>query len=84
MFALQTKHLEFFTEGFPPVGTPIDGEKIHLSESTATLRLLFQFISSERYPSLENLEFEALVALTEAAEKYIVYPALYACQFQLR
>ncbi|KAF9062731.1 hypothetical protein BDP27DRAFT_275831 [Rhodocollybia butyracea] len=85
IFALQPKQLKFFTEAFPPVGTPIkDGEKICLSESTATLGLLFQFISSGRYPSLENLDFEGLKALTETAEKYVVYPAIYACQFQLR
>ncbi|KAF9062729.1 hypothetical protein BDP27DRAFT_1427634 [Rhodocollybia butyracea] len=84
MFALQPKYLEPFAEGFPPVGTPTDGEKIYLSEPTATLQLLFQFISSERYPSLENLDFEAMEVLTEAAEKYVVYPAIYACQFRLR
>ncbi|KAF9062730.1 hypothetical protein BDP27DRAFT_275478 [Rhodocollybia butyracea] len=84
MFIVQPKYLEFFTEGFPPVGTPTDGEKIYLSEPTATLQLLFQFMSPGRYPSLENLDFEAMEVLTEAAEKYVVYPAIYACQFRLR
>lgn len=83
-FSLHKENLGLLTEGFPSAETPTAGEVVPLSESSTTLRLLFQFVYSQRYPSLEKLDLETTLELAEAAEKYVVHAAIYACKFRLR
>jgi hypothetical protein len=83
-FYLHKRNLEFSTGGFPFAATPTNGEVVHLLESSSTLELLFQFVYPQRHPSLDRLEFDGLIALAEAAEKYEVYGALTACHLTLR
>ncbi|KAE9410639.1 hypothetical protein BT96DRAFT_384492 [Gymnopus androsaceus JB14] len=83
IFSLHRKNLEFSTEGFPSSETPTAGQIVALSEPSTTLGLLFQFIYPQRYPSLEKLDFDSALVLAEAAEKYVVYAAIYACKFRL-
>lgn len=84
-FHLHKRNLEFATGAFPPADTVVNiNETIQLSESAATLEILFQFIYPRRFPSLEKLEFEPLMLLAEAGQKYEVFSLINACQFQLR
>lgn len=55
-----------------------------LSEKSATLEILFQYMYPQRQPDLEVVEFEVLKDLAEAAEKYQVFPALEVCKSYMR
>ncbi|KAJ4473041.1 hypothetical protein J3R30DRAFT_3406823 [Lentinula aciculospora] len=70
-FHLHKKNLEFSTGAFPPAETPVYlNETVSLTESAATLDIMFQFVYPKRYPHLDKVKFEALMLLAEAAEKY--------------
>ncbi|KAJ3710911.1 hypothetical protein DFJ43DRAFT_117079 [Lentinula guzmanii] len=45
---------------------------------------MFQFVYPKRYPALHKLNFEALMLLAEAAEKYEVFALINSCEFCLR
>ncbi|KIK56474.1 hypothetical protein GYMLUDRAFT_47010 [Collybiopsis luxurians FD-317 M1] len=83
-FHLQKKYLEASSGAFPPAEMSTNGEVVFLSESSATLEILFQFMYPRRYPSIDKLTFPALMLLAEAAEKYEVYSMIYACQIRLQ
>ncbi|KAE9403017.1 hypothetical protein BT96DRAFT_990662 [Gymnopus androsaceus JB14] len=84
-FHLYQKYLEYGAKGFPPAGTPTDPNDLpRLPESSEILEVLFQFMYPQHYPSLSGLEFEKLMLLAQAAEKYEVFALRNACQFQLR
>ncbi|KIK61158.1 hypothetical protein GYMLUDRAFT_590179 [Collybiopsis luxurians FD-317 M1] len=83
-FRLHKKNLECHSEAFPPAETPTNGEIVSLSESAATLEMLFQFIYPRPYPDLEKLDVKPLLLVAEAAEKYRIFSAMYGCQFALR
>ncbi|KIK61157.1 hypothetical protein GYMLUDRAFT_73549 [Collybiopsis luxurians FD-317 M1] len=83
-FRLHKKNLECNSEAFPPAETPTNGEIVLLSETAATLKILFQFIYPRPYPNLEKLDVKSLLLVAEAAEKYRIFPAMYGCQFALR
>ncbi|KIK56472.1 hypothetical protein GYMLUDRAFT_247730 [Collybiopsis luxurians FD-317 M1] len=83
-FHLQKKYLEASSGAFPPAEISTNGEVVFLSESSATLEILFQFMYPRHYPSIDKLTFPALMLLAEAAEKYEVYSMIYACQIRLQ
>ncbi|KAJ3825495.1 hypothetical protein F5878DRAFT_325480 [Lentinula raphanica] len=84
-FRLHKKNLEFATGGFPPTTTSSDsGEVVKLDETAATLDIMFQFVYPKRYPPLYKMEFEDLMLLAEAAEKYQVFALMNTCEFHLR
>ncbi|KAJ7612288.1 hypothetical protein FB45DRAFT_940249 [Roridomyces roridus] len=84
LFGIHRANLETNTEGFPPAEFANTGEIIPLSESSSTLELLFQFIYPRRHPGLDDIAFEALAALAEAAEKYQVFSAMNICKIRMR
>lgn len=84
VFYLHKKYLEINIGAFPPAETPTNGEPVCLSESSETLEILFQFVYPRRYPLLETLDFDALMLLADAAEKYEVFPLIYACRSEFR
>ena len=49
-----------------------------------TLELLFQFCYPNHHPNVEELEFDALALLAEAAEKYQVIPAMNVCKLIMK
>ncbi|KAF9538270.1 hypothetical protein CPC08DRAFT_756397 [Agrocybe pediades] len=57
---------------------------VHLTETAAVLEILFQFGYSTRHPVLDNLEFDKLLTVADAAEKYHFYSAAPMCQMALR
>ncbi|KAG6847383.1 hypothetical protein H0H93_008531 [Arthromyces matolae] len=76
------KYLDASTGGFPPSEfVHVEGENIPLSEDSATLEVLFQFMRPKRHPTLalETIEFHLLEKVAEAAEKYEVFAAMNIC-----
>ena len=60
------------------------GEVVPLSESSKVLAVLFAFIYPKRHPDLEDMGFEDVSEVAEAAEKYEVYPAMNVCRKRMR
>ncbi|KAF5346236.1 hypothetical protein D9758_011316 [Tetrapyrgos nigripes] len=86
LFHVHQKHLEVCAEGFPLAKhtTPSQNEIIPLSEKSSTLELLFQFILPQRFPELDKLDFEQLMELANASEKYVVYSGQSTCALYMR
>jgi hypothetical protein len=57
---------------------------IQLPEKSAILDLLFQFCYPERHPELNDLAFDILAELAEAAEKYKVFSAISICRIVMK
>ena len=53
---------------------------IHFPEKSVILDLLFQFCYPERHPGLNDLAFDILAELAEAAEKYKMFSAISICR----
>ncbi|KIK58700.1 hypothetical protein GYMLUDRAFT_689253 [Collybiopsis luxurians FD-317 M1] len=87
-FHLHKRHLEFATGGFPPADTPTDGQVVHLSEPSDVLEILFQFVYPRRLPTFDRGpgmdDYEVVLKVAEAAEKYEVYCAIAVCQLKSR
>ncbi|KAJ7759376.1 hypothetical protein DFH07DRAFT_957985 [Mycena maculata] len=84
LFHVHRKNLEVCTGGFPPAEISTKDEIVDLTETSATLELLFQFMYPRRHPSLDTTPFEVLEPLAEAAEKYQVFPAMNICHIRMR
>ncbi|KAF5371042.1 hypothetical protein D9757_010292 [Collybiopsis confluens] len=72
-FHLHKINLQYTTGGFPPADISNEKEIVKLTEQSETLELLFQFVYPRQFPSMRNLDFESLISLAEAAEKYEVF-----------
>ncbi|THU85487.1 hypothetical protein K435DRAFT_764157 [Dendrothele bispora CBS 962.96] len=90
VFHVHQKYLELSAEGFPSSATngstataELD-EIIPLFESSATLEILFQFIYPKDQPNLLHMDFQSVMDVAKAAEKYVVYNAMNVCQFRLK
>lgn len=91
-FHLHRKYLEAHTGAFPGAGDGLldsnprrgDGEVTSLTEPAKVLEILFQFVYPKRQPDLDNVAYEMLGPLAEAAEKYEVFAAMSVCALQLR
>ena len=57
---------------------------IQLPEKSVILDLLFQFCYPERHPELNDLAFDILAELAEAAEKYKVFSAMNICRIVMK
>ncbi|KAF4623687.1 hypothetical protein D9613_001437 [Agrocybe pediades] len=57
---------------------------VHLTETAEVLEILFQFGYPARHPVLDDLDFEKLLVVADAAEKYHFYSAAPMCQIVLR
>lgn len=90
LYRLHSKYLDVNADGFPPGNLPqplITGqtpEPAPLSESSSTLHLLFQHVYPRPHPHLDELGFEVLAEVAEAAEKYQVYSAMEACRLLMK
>ncbi|TFK37786.1 hypothetical protein BDQ12DRAFT_607189, partial [Crucibulum laeve] len=84
-FHIHRKYLEANTGAFPPSEFEIGGDEIvPLTESSVTLELLFSFIYPQRHPELEDVPFEIIEPLAEAAEKYQVFSAMHICHLRMK
>ncbi|KAF9523291.1 hypothetical protein CPB83DRAFT_821757 [Crepidotus variabilis] len=83
-FYVHRKNLEMNTGTFPGAEFDTSGEIVHLTEPSEVLEVIFQFVYPQRYPLLEDREFDSLCAIAEAVEKYEVFPAMHTCMYALR
>ncbi|KAF5350781.1 hypothetical protein D9758_010335 [Tetrapyrgos nigripes] len=85
LFYVHHKNLDFMSEGFPPVNHTIPPkEPVALSKDSKTLELLFQYTYPSRMPpDLDDLDFNGLMKLAEAAEKYVINHARGPCVKQM-
>ena len=84
IFHVQRKYLEVNTGGFPSAEFNTQGELAHLTESSAVLETVFRFTYPIIQPDLEDVGFEFIAAVAEAAEKYEVFSAMNFCRLRLR
>jgi hypothetical protein len=87
LFEVHRKNLEVHSEGFAgadAISRSAEKEVVPLSENSAVLELLLQYMYHQPQPDLKNVEFATLAALAEAAEKYQVYSATTICSVFMR
>jgi hypothetical protein len=84
LFKVHRKNLEMHSEGSPGEDIPTHDELVELNETADTLELLFQYMYRQRQPDLYGIPFQTLASLTEAVEKYRVFPAMEICKVHMR
>ena len=87
LFQVHRKNLEVHSEGFAgadAISSLATEEIVPLSEDSAVLDLLLQYMYRQPQPDLRNVRFSTLEALAEAAEKYQVYSATTVCNIFMR
>jgi hypothetical protein len=89
IFKVHRKHLEVHSDIFADAAnaTQPDNEAeevVNLSESSAVLDLLFQYMYRQPQPDLKSVDFPIFAGLAEAAEKYVVYSALPAIAIKMK
>ncbi|KAF5343045.1 hypothetical protein D9758_011157 [Tetrapyrgos nigripes] len=87
LFYIHSKNLEFMSEGFPPVDNiipPRPENPVVLTEDSTTLEFLFQFTYPRMPPDLDDLGFDGVMKLAEAADKYGIHQAMGFCVQELR
>ncbi|KAJ7582177.1 hypothetical protein C8J56DRAFT_742967, partial [Mycena floridula] len=75
-----------FSEGFPTaneVKSSMTIEILPMDETAVIIQLLVQFWHLRELPTLEDLDFDTLLALAYAAEKNLVYSAMAICKIRL-
>ncbi|KAI0710372.1 hypothetical protein C8Q72DRAFT_799350 [Fomitopsis betulina] len=77
------KNLATHSEVFPDGDLAINNEVVLLTEDSATLELLFQYMYRQPQPDITELPFERLSKLAEAAEKYRVFSAMEICRIMM-
>lgn len=80
LFSIHRKYLENTTGGFPPSDVSTQGQNVVLSETSATLELMFRYVYPMPQPNTWELPFTKLAPLAEAVEKYLVFPVIPICQ----
>jgi hypothetical protein len=85
LFKVHKKNLEMHSEGFAGADaiakqSASDNEVVPLTESSAVLELLLQYMYRQPQPDLKNVDFETLAGVAEAAEKYQVFTAISWCK----
>jgi hypothetical protein len=87
LYKVHRTNLEVHSESFAAANsisaTSDSSEVVYLDESSAVLDLLLQFMYRQRQPDLEEVDFQTLSELAEAAEKYEVYSAMTVCSIHM-
>ncbi|KAI0072695.1 hypothetical protein K474DRAFT_343294 [Panus rudis PR-1116 ss-1] len=91
LFRVYRRDLEAFSEGFAGPAAAHDAcptnpadDIVQLTESSAVLEILLQFMRRQRHPSLKDLDGKTMAGVAEAVEKYQVFSALEACKTQMQ
>ncbi|KAG7091682.1 hypothetical protein E1B28_010701 [Marasmius oreades] len=88
LFKIHRINLEMYSRVFADAAATTAGaasdEIVMLSESSAVLEIMFQYMYLQPQPDLSSVEFEVLKELAEAVEKYEVYCAMSVCSHQMR
>jgi len=84
-FSLHRRNLETHADAFPGPDMPVNqGEVIDLTESHDILAIVFDFMYPRKQADIEKMEFETVIQVAEAVEKYQVYPAMKVCEMRLK
>ncbi|KAF9073081.1 hypothetical protein BDP27DRAFT_354219 [Rhodocollybia butyracea] len=85
-FRLHSRNLECTTCAFPAEHmTTVDSDEIvQLAEPSSILEILFQATYPRPFPVLKELNFDTMLALAEAAEKYQIFSMIHACKSEFR
>ncbi|KAF8956957.1 hypothetical protein BDZ97DRAFT_1670745, partial [Flammula alnicola] len=85
LFKVHRKNLELGTGAFPPSDLfDTQGEVTCLTETADVLAIMFQFVYPRRHPDLEDVDFQLVIQVAEAVEKYEVFSAMNTCRLRLR
>jgi hypothetical protein len=84
LFRVHKINLKVSAGGFAPPEFETNDEIVQLTEIAQILELLFQFCYPNKHPDVEALEFDTLVLLAEASEKYQVFSAVNICRICMR
>ncbi|KAJ7587880.1 hypothetical protein C8J56DRAFT_737230, partial [Mycena floridula] len=79
------RNMSRFSDGFPSPDTVTGSieDIVPLEETEAVLKLLLEFLHPQTLPTCAKLDFNTLIALVYAAEKYLVYSAMLGCNTRL-
>ncbi|KAI0052363.1 hypothetical protein FA95DRAFT_1389633 [Auriscalpium vulgare] len=84
VFKLIRRDLAAYSEIFPGEDVDTHNEVVLLTEDAETLELLFQYTCRQPLPILDDVPFEKVAKLAEAAEKYRVFSAMAICQIRMK
>ncbi|THU87315.1 hypothetical protein K435DRAFT_722774 [Dendrothele bispora CBS 962.96] len=85
LFKVHRRNLEMYSQLYDNTSSPTQSSEIvHLSESSAVLDLMFQYMYLQPQPDLRKVDFDVVKDLAEAVEKYCVYSAMGALNVQMR
>ncbi|KAJ7581919.1 hypothetical protein C8J56DRAFT_1029339 [Mycena floridula] len=85
-FGAHTEFLACYSEAFPGMSPGLkesQHEIVRLTERSAVLELMLQFMHPQCPPDCSSLKFELLEELAEAAEKYQIYSAVAMCKMYM-
>ena len=81
---LHRKNLQAITKAFDTsefLASSESGEDaVSLPERADILEIVFSFIYPNRHPNLRGLDFERLMQIRDAVEKYKIYSAMEVCE----
>ena len=83
-FKVHKLTLHMHSEIFPGEEIISGDDFVRLTEDSATLEFLFQFMYGQPQPDLRSIGFQQLANLAEAAEKYRVSSAIETCKVLMR
>ncbi|KAF8878654.1 hypothetical protein CPB84DRAFT_325793 [Gymnopilus junonius] len=83
LFKLHRSNLAGITGAFPGPEIDTQGEIVHLTEPAKVLEIVFQYVYPRKHPSLKDLDFDTLLQVAEAVEKYDVFSAMNTCEWRL-
>lgn len=86
LFKFYRRHLEVHSTVFADAEAfaTASMDPVDLEETSEVLDILLQFMSRQTQPDLTSLDFDILVSLSEAAEKYEVFAAIPACKIRMK
>ncbi|KAK7442967.1 hypothetical protein VKT23_015911 [Stygiomarasmius scandens] len=82
LFYLHRESLKLGSGKFPLTLAEYGGV-VYLTEKGSILELLFSYVYPNRLPELNDISFETLLELAQAAEKYDVYLAKSMCVLKM-
>jgi len=87
-FKLHRKYLEAYTGALPRIINERSASRVwipaELEEPANVLEVLFLFVYPRRHINLEHTNFEIVMAVARATEKYEVFSAMKMCERRLR
>lgn len=79
-------NLDNFSDGFPPCDLNSDdrgSDAVEMTENSDTVKRLLHYVHKEQYPDVSCLLRKDLFRLADAAEKYVIHPAMGVCNMYI-